>query len=86
LAIIAAREKAIDLAGKLGQKIDKPYKIQENASGWWSWYNAWWGSRWRGGMSQNVIQNVASPSESDSSIALGQIKVNAKITVSFELE
>jgi uncharacterized protein YggE len=35
---------------------------------------------------QNVIQNVASPSESEGSIALGQIKVNARVTVSFELE
>ena len=37
-------------------------------------------------MAQNVIQNVGGPSETDGSIALGQIKVNAKVTVSFELE
>jgi uncharacterized protein YggE len=86
LAIKAAYEKANDLAKELGQKVGRPYKIMENPSGWWSWYNAWWGSRWRGGMAQNVIQNAASPSESGSSIALGQIKVNAKVTVSFELE
>lgn len=86
LAIKAAQEKAKALAKELGQKVGDPYSIQENPSGWWSWYNSWWGSRWRGGMAQNVIQNVQSPSESDSTIALGQIKINAKVTVSFELK
>ncbi|MFH2047203.1 MAG: SIMPL domain-containing protein [Pseudomonadota bacterium] len=86
LAIKAAREKANDLAKELGQKVGKPYEINENPSGWWSWYNSSWGSRWGGGMAQNVMQNAAGSSGSDSSIALGQIKVNAKITVSFEIE
>ena len=86
LAIKAAQEKANDLAKELDQKVGKPYKIQENQSGWGSHYNSWWGSRGRGGMSQNVIQDVAGSSESESSIALGQIKVTARITVSFELE
>ncbi|MCK4256193.1 SIMPL domain-containing protein [candidate division WOR-3 bacterium] len=86
LAIKAAQEKANDLAKELGQKVGKPYKIQENQSGWWSWYNTRWGSGRAGGMAQNVIQNVADPSQSESSIALGQIKVNARVTVSFELE
>ena len=35
---------------------------------------------------QNVIQDVDGSSESESSIALGHIKVTARITVSFELE
>ncbi|MEW6619193.1 MAG: SIMPL domain-containing protein [bacterium] len=88
LAIKAAEQKANDLAKELGQKIGKPHMIQEDQVGWWCWYNAWWGSRWwRGGMAQNVIQNVGgAPSVAESSIALGQINVNAKVTVSFELE
>ena len=87
LAIKAAQEKANDLARELGQKVGKPHTIMENRSNWQSWYNTWWGSRWgRGGMSQNVIQNAGSPSETESSIALGQINVNARVTVSFELE
>ena len=86
LAIKAALEKANDLAKELDQKVGKPYKIQDNQSGWQSYYNSWWRSRGRGGMSQNVIQNVAGSSDSESSIALGQIKVNARVTVSFELE
>lgn len=86
LAIKAALEKANDLAKELDQKVGKPYRIQENQSGWWSPYNSWWRSRGRGGMSQNVIQNTAGSSNSESGIALGQIKVNASVTVSFELE
>ncbi len=88
LAIKAAQEKANALAKELDQKIGKPHSIQENRSGWWSGYNSWWGSRWSGGMAQNVIQNVDSPNslETDNSIALGQIKVNATVTVSFELK
>jgi uncharacterized protein YggE len=88
LAIKAAQEKANDLAKELGQKVGDPYSIQEIQSGWWSGYNSWWGSRWSGGMAQNTIQNVASPSssEGDGSIALGLIKVNATVSVSFELE
>lgn len=86
LAIKAAHEKANDLAKELGQKVGKPYKIQEEQSGWWSWYNTWWGSQWGGGMAQNVMQNVAGPSGAEGSIALGQINVNARVTVSFELE
>ena len=87
LAIKAAQEKAIDLATELGQKISKPHTIQEEQSGWWSYYNSWWGSRWGGGMAQNVVQNVGQgPATTEGSIALGQITVNARITVSFELE
>ncbi len=86
LAIKAAEEKANDLAGDLGQKVGRPYNIQENPSGWWSWYNSWWESQWGGGMSQNVVQNVAGATEPSSGIALGQIKVTARVTVSFELE
>jgi uncharacterized protein YggE len=86
LAIKAAREKAVDLAKELGQEIGKPQMIREDHAGWWSWYNSWWGSRYGGMMSQNVIQNVGGPSQPDSTISLGQINVNARVTVSFELE
>ncbi|MGD8777879.1 MAG: SIMPL domain-containing protein [Ignavibacteria bacterium] len=88
LAVKAAKEKAIVLAAELGQDVGDPYNIQENSSGWWSNYNRRWGSRWSGGLSQNVIQNVDSPDsfESDGSMALGQIKISATVTVSFELK
>jgi len=87
LAIKAAKEKAIALASELGQKIGEPHSITEQHSGWSSWYgySGWWGSN-RGGMSQNVVQNVGGESVSDeSTMSPGQITVNARVTVSFEL-
>jgi uncharacterized protein YggE len=87
LAIKAAQEKATDLAKELGQAIGEPQTINEDYSNWWYWYNSWWGSRWSGGMAQNVIQNVGGEySEADGTIALGQIKVNARVRVSFALK
>jgi uncharacterized protein len=88
-AIKAAKEKAIALSGELGQKVGKTRSIQEDQQGWWSGYSAWWGSAWRGGnpMTQNVIQEAGGGNfNTESALAPGQITVNAKITVSFELE
>lgn len=85
MAIKAAQDKASDLAKELGQKVGKPHTIREERSGWWSWYNTWWGSRWGRGMAQNVMQ-VGGPSAEESSVALGQITVSARVNVSFELE
>jgi len=84
LAIRAAREKAVAMAAELGQQVGKPTAIREDYSGWWSSYN--W--RWGGTMTQNVVQNAGGSGAppDDSSIALGQITVNARVTVSFELE
>jgi len=86
LAIKAAKEKAVALAGELGQKVGDPLTIQEDQSGWWSSYGAWWGTRWGAGMTQNVIQEVGGASAlADSSVAPGQIDITARVTVSFEL-
>ena len=87
LAIQAAKEKAKALAKELGQKIGKPHSINEEHSGWWHWYNSAWGSRCGGqNMAQNFVQNVEiTPSATERSIALGQISVNARVRVSFEL-
>ena len=86
-AIIAAKEKAVALAKELGQKVGQPRTINEGYGGWYSPYNSgWWGSYGYGGMTQNVVQNVGSgSSETEGTIALGMITVNAKITVTFEL-
>lgn len=87
LAIKAAREKAIDLATELGQTVGEPQTINEEYANWWYWYNSWWGSRYGGGMTQNVIQNVGGEyAETDGAIALGQIKINARVRVSFALK
>ena len=86
LAIQAAREKAAALAGELEQGIGRPIQITEDQVGWWSGYS-WWGPHWGGGMSQNVIQEVGSgAAATGETIAPGQITVNARVTVSFELE
>ena len=82
LAIKAAQEKANMLARELEQKVGRPYSINENPSESWSGYN----TRWGGGMAQNVMQEVAGTSQPDGGIALGQIEINAEVTVSFELE
>lgn len=86
MAIKAAQEKATALAKELGKTIGRPHTIQEGRVGWGSGYNSWWGSRYGGQMSQNAVQNVSSSSEGESSVALGQISVNANVTVSFELQ
>ena len=49
-------------------------------------YNMWGRSGGRGGMSQNVIQTAGDGAAVDGSVALGQISVSARITVTFELE
>jgi uncharacterized protein YggE len=85
-AIEAAREKAQDLAGQLGQSIGKPLSIDEGYGGWFSSYGSWWGSRWAGGAAQNVIQSMpSSAAETEGPTAPGQISVSATINVTFEL-
>jgi len=87
LAIQAASEKATALANELGQGVGEPQQIEEVQSGWASGYNAWWGSRWSGGMSQNVIQEINAGSlPAEGSLAPGQISVRAAVAVSFELQ
>ena len=81
LAVRNAREKAGSLAQELGQMIGRPYQIQENQSGWWSWYNTAWGARFEGA----VAQRAAPAPDSSTAIALGRIKINANVLVSFEL-
>jgi uncharacterized protein YggE len=86
LAVEAAREKAEAMAGTLGQGVSQPLAIVEEQSGWWSGYGAWWGSRWGGAMAQNVVQESSGAAwASDGSVAPGQINVNARVSVTFEL-
>ncbi len=79
LAMRAAREKAAALAGAVGQKIGKAYSIEEEVPT-------------RSYASQNVLSNNYSTVESETSsasegtLALGLIKISARVTVKFELE
>lgn len=77
LAIKAAQEKAVALTTEIGQKIGKAFSIEEDVP---SRVNAY----------QNVSQNAFNTSGGDSepsegTLALGQIKINARVTVRFEL-
>ncbi len=86
LAIVAAREKAEALAGRLGQTIGRPITIQEGHTGWWSTYGSWWGSRGSAGGVQNVIQSAGpSGGAGDGPTSPGQIAITANVTVAFEL-
>lgn len=88
MAIKAAREKAVAMAGDLGEKIGKPRTITENP--WygrdWYYYGSWWSHYRSGGsMSQNTISDAGSGGSSED-IALGQIAVKARVNVTFDLE
>jgi hypothetical protein len=88
MAIEAAKEKAELFAGRLGMKIGKPYSINEDYNGWYSWNNSWQ-DRMAGRMQmQNAVMNEGNYSgmNEPSTIAPGQISVSARVTVSFELE
>jgi len=80
MAMRAAREKAAALAGSVGQKIGRAYSIEEDAP------------TPRAYASQNIYANNSVSVESDSSsasegtLALGLIKISARVTVKFELE
>jgi uncharacterized protein YggE len=80
MAIRAAKEKALKLAGELDQKVGRPYTIKDNSSQWSSSYS---------GRMRNVSQNVSAAGgqdSSDSTFAPGSISVTASVTVAFELE
>jgi uncharacterized protein YggE len=75
-AIRAAREKAVALAGELGQKVGRPRSIVENGVG----YNARAGY---GNFNNEAASGDAGSAEGG--FAPGQISVSASVTVHFEL-
>jgi uncharacterized protein YggE len=86
LAIQAAQQKAVALAGELSQEVGEPLLIQENSDYWWSGYSSWWGPS-GSGMYQNVVQNAAqAPVDTEGTLAPGQIAVTANVTVDFALK
>ena len=87
LAIKAAREKAVALAGQLNQGVGEPIRMQELSSRWYSWYGrSWWGNR-QGSQYQNVVQNAGGDMvSSDSALSPGRISVTASVRVIFELQ
>jgi len=76
MAIQAAKEKALDLASSLDQKIGSPTHIQEEQMNWFS----------HGRMAQNTSYIPASyEADMEPTISPGMITINAKVSVTFEL-
>ncbi|HYE16007.1 MAG TPA: SIMPL domain-containing protein [Pyrinomonadaceae bacterium] len=77
MAIRAAQEKAVALTKEIGQKIGKAYSIEEV-------------SATASPMAQNYTSNTVGFSgdgeASSGTLSIGQIKVNARVVVRFELE
>ena len=79
LAIRAAQEKAIALTREIGQSIGKAFSIREEEPG-----------RYDNRLMQNTTISggsvSATTSEDETTIALGQISIQARVVVSFELK
>ena len=84
LAIKAAREKAEALAQAAGRSAGATLSIGDGGSGWYSPYS-WWGGRGSGYSAQNVLQNT-SGSETEGSLAPGQITVTAHVGITVALD
>ncbi|MCJ7625472.1 MAG: SIMPL domain-containing protein [Anaerolineaceae bacterium] len=89
LAVIAAQEKAQDLASAAGTETGCVLNINENS---WSYYNGGWYSQNRNLWTQNTMQNIA-PAGGDTGalteagpVNLGQISVRAEVSASFSLK
>lgn len=77
LAITAAQEKAVALTGAIGQKIGKAYSIEEEVASR--------GSAYQNISTNNFVLGSDEATNSEGTLALGQIKVTARVTVRFEL-
>jgi uncharacterized protein len=87
LAMIAAKEKAADLAKAAGAETGCVLNISENT---WSYFSGGWWGRSRDLWTQNTVQNIpAANGQGNSSefgpVNLGQISVRAEVTASFNL-
>lgn len=87
MALQAAKEKAILLAGKLGRQVGPAVHVNEYSGGMYSPYG-WWGQGSYYG--SNAMSQVSSQSgdaaSADGTIALGQITVTASVSVTFALQ
>ncbi len=75
LAIRAAQEKATALTREIGQTIGKAYSIREDEPG-----------RYDNMMQNTTVGVSAGASAEETTIALGQISIQARVVVSFELK
>ena len=77
MAIRAAQEKAVALTKEIGQAIGKAYSITEDEPSYASTLN---------NNFNNIVTRSGSSSDEESTLALGQISITARVTVSFELK
>jgi len=87
LAMVAAGEKASDLADAAGAETGCVLTISENT---WSYFSGGWWGRSRDLWTQNTVQNMnAGSGQGDSSefgpVNLGQISVRAEVNASYAL-
>jgi hypothetical protein len=86
-AMVAAAEKAADLAAAVGAETGCVLSISENS---WSYYSGWWYGRSSNLWSQNTVQNVPSTGDGspgdDGPVTPGQISIRAEVVVTFGLE
>ncbi|MDF2986257.1 MAG: hypothetical protein K0R50_1767 [Eubacterium sp.] len=95
LAIRAAKEKAAALAKELGQTVGKASMIQEIQDDTYSYYMPWSSYGYSGAnllSNTNVISNSTMPASQSSTASVesesfspGQIKVSARVSVTFDL-
>ena len=79
LAIRAAREKAVALAGEIGQPVGRAYSIREEGDGY--------GSASNSNFTANATSSIRGDfSDSESTFAPGMITVRSRVTVSFRLD
>lgn len=88
LAVIAAGEKARDLAEAAGAEAGCVLSINENT---WSYFSGGWWGRNNNLWTQNTVQNIpTSGGSGDSSefgpVNLGQISVRAEVNISYSLQ
>jgi uncharacterized protein len=88
LAMKAAGEKAQAMAVSAGSQTGCVLTASENS--WSHYYGSWQGSQQTAMWAQNVMQNASSqgaaPQMDDSPISLGQIAVEAQVSVSYSLK
>jgi uncharacterized protein len=86
MAVQAAKEKAILLAGKLGRQVGPAIRISEYGGGWYSPYSFWGGQGYGSNAMSQVSSQAGEASASEGTIAFGQITVTASVSVSFALQ
>ncbi len=87
MAIRAAHEKAVALAGALDMTVGSPRTISEGYNNYFG-YRGWWG--WGGGgygqyMAQNAQFDAGGSRGGEDTMPVGQVTVRAQVSVTFDM-